>query len=187
MIDVTDCLQEITEHVCRNVGEFSHIDPQALLLCFAKSRKRSLRGVYAKIFPTRFPGGKASIKHRGREFAYPTIEIGERRILYVLYFYFPRFQNLRFETKLLTLFHELYHISPEFDGDIRRFPGKNYAHGHSRRAFDERLKAMIDGYISRFADEEILDFLRMDFDQLRERYGRITGTTMKMPRVHAVV
>ena len=41
--------------------------------------------------------------------------------------------------RLLTLVHELYHISPRCDGDLRRFKGRNHAHGHSRKAYDAML------------------------------------------------
>ena len=186
MINVTDCLFEIVTHICRNVPLFSHIDPNGLLVCYARSRKRSLQGVYAKIHPTAFQGGKKEIEHRGRKFAYPAIQVGSRRILYVMYFYYPRFQNLRFETKLLTIFHELYHISPEFDGDIRRFSGKYFAHGKSQKQFDARLKREIDIYLDRFSKDELLDFLKMDFKQLQAKFGRVMGQTMRMPKAVAV-
>jgi hypothetical protein len=187
VINVTGCLSEIAAHICRNVEIFSHIDPDDLLVCYAQAKKKSLHGMYAKIHPTRFRGGEQRIEHRGREFAYPTIEIDSRRILYVLYFYYPRFQNLRFQTKLLTIFHELYHISPKFDGDIRRFPGKYYAHGKSQKEYDARLKVEIAAYLKKFNDNELLDFLRMDFKELQKKFGRVVGTTMKMPRAVAVV
>ena len=37
-----------------------------------------------------------------------------------------------FEEKLTTVFHELYHISPMFDGDIRRLEGRYHVHSHSQ-------------------------------------------------------
>ncbi len=186
MINVTDYLFEITAHICQNVSIFSHIDPNGLLVCYARSRKQSLQGVYAKIHPTTFRGGRKEIEHRGRKFAYPTIQIGSRRILYVMYFYYPRFQNLRFETKLLTVFHELYHISPEFDGDIRRFSGKYFAHGKSQKQYDARLKREVDAYLDTFGEDERLDFLRMDFKQIQAKFGRVMGQTVKMPKATAV-
>ena len=187
MINITDCLQEIVAHVCRNVPIYSHIDPDQIMVCFAKSRKKTMHGIYAKVCPTRFPGGKKSVVHRGREFSYPTIMVGSNQILYVIYFYYPRFQDLTFETKLLTIFHELYHISPRFDGHIRRFPGKNYQHGHSKEAFDEPLKQVIADYIATYRDEELLEVLKLDFKQLQEEFGRIEGQTMQMPKAFAVM
>jgi len=186
VINVTDCLFEITAHICQNVSIFSHIDPNGLLVCYARSRKQSLQGVYAKIHPTTFRGGNKEIEHRGRKFAYPTIQIGSRRILYVMYFYYPRFQNLLLETKLLTVFHELYHISPDFDGDIRRFSGKYFAHGKSQKQYDARLKREVDAYLKRFGEDELLDFLRMDFKQIQAKFGRVMGQTIKMPKAVAV-
>ena len=49
-------------------------------------------------------------------------------MLYILKFYLPRFQNEPFEEKLTTIFHELWHISSDFNGDIRRHSGRCYVH-----------------------------------------------------------
>jgi len=187
MINVTDCLFEVVSHIAANMDAFSHIDPNRVLICYAQSRNKSRHGTYAKIFPTCFPGGKRFIERGGRRYVLPTITVESRSILYLLYFYYPRFQDLRFEAKLLTLFHELYHISPKFDGDLRRFPGKNYAHGRSRKEYDERLKVWVDAYLARYGDEPLLDFLRFNFAELRRRFGYVTGSTMRMPKALAVI
>ena len=39
-------------------------------------------------------------------------------------FYLPRFCDQSLDEKLSTVMHELWHISPAFDGDIRRLPGR---------------------------------------------------------------
>ena len=57
-------------------------------------------------------------------------------MLYLMTFCLPRFQNQPFEDKLVTLFHELYHIGPAFDGDLRRHAGRYAVHSGSQRRYD---------------------------------------------------
>jgi hypothetical protein len=88
-------------------------------------------------------------------------------ILYVIYFLVPRFLNLPFREKLITIFHELYHISPEFDGDIRRFPGKNYAHGSSRKRYNALMASFVEGYLGKLEDAGLVAFLEGDMAAIR--------------------
>lgn len=103
-------------------------------------------------------------------------------ILYVICFALPRFADLSFETKLTTVFHELYHISPEFNGDIRRFPGGKYAHGHSRKKFNQTLKAYADAFLLAEGAREAVEFLRSSFDELVSRHGGVVGRRVRIPR-----
>lgn len=187
MINVTDALHEVITHVCPNVGMLSYVDPSRVLVCYAKAKTRSLHGIYAKISPTRFPGGSKTIEHRGHRYIYPPIIVDSQEMLYVMYFYYPRFQNLRFESKMLTIFHELYHILPAFDGTLRRFPGKYHAHGRSKEEYDEALKPSINAYLEKYGSADRLDFLKMDFRELEKRFGYVVGNTIKMPRPYVLI
>ena len=113
----------------------------------------------------------------------PTIMHLGREMLYVIYFLVPRFLSLSRTEKLVTVFHELYHISPAFDGDIRRFPGKNYAHGSSTRRYNEHMKALVTGYLQCRPDHSHLSFLDGDLDELRRRHPGIVGRRLKAPRI----
>jgi hypothetical protein len=115
-----------------------------------------------------------AISHRGRE------------MLYLIYFLVPRFVDLPFREKLITVFHELYHISPAFDGDIRRFPGKNYAHGSSTRRYNVAMAALVDDYLAGLADRGILAFLDGDMAALRARHRAIVGRKMPAPKLRIV-
>lgn len=112
----------------------------------------------------------------------PTIEVNGREMLYVVFFFLPRFCDLSLEDKLTTIFHELYHISPDFDGDVRRFPGRNWQHGSSREAYDARLRKCVTAYLAGGVPDEWLEPLRLRFAALRQRYGAITGTRLRQPR-----
>ena len=54
-------------------------------------------------------------------------------MLYLVTFCLPRFLDQDFDDKFVTLFHELYHISPDFDGDLRRHDGRYDLHSHSKK------------------------------------------------------
>ena len=69
-------------------------------------------------------------------------------------FYLPRFMNLDFREKLITVLHELWHISPDFNGDIRRHAGRYHAHTHSQAEYDAEMGVLADRWLrSRPPDE----------------------------------
>ena len=61
-------------------------------------------------------------------------------MLYLLSFYLPRFCDQPCPEKLATIVHELWHIGPRFDGDLRRLAGRCYAHGHSEAVFHREMQ-----------------------------------------------
>ena len=79
-------------------------------------------------------------------------------IKYVMDFYVPVFFNLSFREKLVTVLHELYHISPKFDGELRTFKGRSYQHGPSKEKYDNYMEYLCDKYI-RFGSKA-LEFLK---------------------------
>ncbi len=82
-----------------------------------------------------------------------------QELLFLLTFYLPRFQNLCFEEKLITVFHELYHISPQFDGDIRRFQGSCYMHTGSQKNYDRLMEQFAGEYMKSGVGEDLVEFL----------------------------
>ena len=64
-------------------------------------------------------------------------------MLYILNFYLPRFLDLPFREKLTTMLHELWHIGPKFDGDVRRLGGRCFAHGSSQKQYDAHVEALL--------------------------------------------
>ena len=153
--------------------EFSHIDPQRILVCVSSTRGGGVHGTYAKIHPLCFENGTRckTISRGVRRHTYemPTISHRGVEMLYVVYFLIPRFLNLPFREKLVTLFHELYHISPEFNGDIRRFPGKNYAHGSSTKRYNAYMARLVDAYLEKHGPVSLTAFLEGDMAAIRER------------------
>ncbi|MBJ6725400.1 putative metallopeptidase [Geomesophilobacter sediminis] len=185
-LDLTFELERVIEDVTLRVPELNHIDPLKLLVCIAFGRTGG-GGSYAKIHPLRFPGGTRSMTtRRGRKdylCTMPTINHRGQEMLYVVYFLVPRFMELSLREKLVTIFHELYHVSPECDGDIRRFPGRNYAHGSSTKSYNMLMRQLVDRYLEILPDQSILHFLEGDMGTLRRRHPKIVARRLPAPRI----
>jgi hypothetical protein len=98
-----------------------------------------------------------------------------------MYFFVPRFIELTLTQKLQTVVHELYHISPEFNGDIRRFNGRCFAHGSSQKKYDKTVQQFTDYWLKQEPPEEIWSFLLFNYKTLTEKFGRLVGTRIKKP------
>lgn len=186
-LNLTAELERLIAHITASHEAFSHIDPSRVLVCVNTTRNGSGHGVFAKIHPLRFPGGhKARKVRRGRSQALctmPEISHNGVEMLYVIYFMIPRFIDRPMRDKLVTVFHELYHISPLFDGDIRRFPGRNYAHGSSTRRYNLLMEKFVDEYLDHPDSCRHIVFMDYDMPALRSRHQAIVGRKMPMPRI----
>jgi len=185
-LNLTGELERLIRHIVSRCPELAHIQPERLLVCVSSGRP-GRGGSLAKIHPLRFAGGEKSMAaRRGRRrvlCTMPTIvHLGEE-MLYVIYFLVPRFLELSFREKLITIFHELYHISPACDGDIRRFPGRNYAHGSSTKSYNAQMGILVDAYLERLPELSRLSFLEGNLAALRERHGAIVARRLQAPRI----
>jgi hypothetical protein len=137
--------------------------------------------VYAKIVPLRFAHG-ASERRIGRHtYEMPLLIHRGQEILYLIYFFMPRFGDLPYREGLETVVHELYHISPRFDGDIRRFPGRNYAHGASQKRFNAAVSALTARYQAA-GEPTAAAFLQSTTAELRRAHGSLIGRRVALPR-----
>ena len=87
---------------------------------------------------------------------------------------------------MITIFHELYHISAAFDGDIRRFPGKNFAHGSSRKKYNAYMELFVENYLAKMGNLDSLAFLEGDMEAIRSRYGAIVARRLPAPKLRLV-
>ncbi|HEY3297989.1 MAG TPA: putative metallopeptidase [Armatimonadota bacterium] len=182
MFDFSEAMHGLIRHITAVRPEFAHVRPEELLVSYIVTRSPGVHGIYASCQPLRFKGGERTHQHRGRTYSMPEVKMNGKEMLYILYFAMPRFMNLDFETKMTTVFHELYHVSPKFNGDIRRFRGKNYAHGHSRKVFNQKVWGMASEYLAMPESSETTAFLRMSFDDLAREYGKVVGTKIRPPK-----
>jgi hypothetical protein len=101
---------------------------------------------------------------------------------YLIYFYHPRFFNLSPSEKLKVIFHELYHISPDFNGDIRRLAAHKASHGASRERFDDFFEHDLTKFYAYIEKTPYMKFLEMNARALRLSFEKIKGRRMKMPK-----
>ena len=190
VLDLSGNLATLAAALVGTVPELGHIDLRRVLFAVSRSRAEGLHGVYARISPLAFAGGaKEWTRQRGRYreiFRLPTLNHQGREIRYVITLLIPRFLRLGFEQKLQTIIHELYHISEACDGDIRRFPGRNFAHGSSRHAYNRQVAAMADRFLAADPDPGLLRALHLGEADWSERRLRITGLTIPLPQAKLV-
>lgn len=176
------------EALCRDatgrVPELRHIDLRYVAIGTSQTRKNVTHGLYASLTPLRFAGG-SDTEQRGRQ----TYRIQSVRMpcgtemRYILTFYLPRFMNTDLRQKLTTVFHELWHISPSFDGDLRRHPGRCYAHTHSQKQYDAQMESLVDRYLAAGAPAEIYGFLAHTFEALHRLHGSVIGRRIPRPKL----
>lgn len=190
LVDYSARLSALCRDICTSLPQLAHIDPDRLLFTLVRSRAQGLHGTYARIVPLRFAGGAKEVTRRhGRHqetYRMPDLFHGGQEILYVISLLMPRFLRLSLEQKLTTVLHELYHISPACDGDIRRFAGRNYAHGHSRACYNRHIEQLRNAYLSTDPDPAPLTGIDLSEEDWRKQSFRLTGLTLPLPRARLV-
>jgi hypothetical protein len=175
-------LTHIINDIIIRTDLFSHIDINRLLVCVAYNRQRGRGGTFGKLVPLRFKDGLDVVCFRGAYYSMPRIFHRGKRLLYLIYFYIPRFFNLGPQEKLAVIFHELYHISQDFNGDIRRLGKKGASHGHSRVRFNSLFEGELLSFYEYAGETPFINFLRMDAEYLEKDFSRVFGRRMKLPK-----
>ena len=119
-----------------------------VLVCITRARSGGRTGLWAKLTPLRFEGGSRLGMRRGQRYVIEPLVVDGREQLYILTFCLPRFLNLTYREKLVTVFHELFHIGPQFDGDHRRFAGRYHMHSPRSELFDSEAERLCDLYLA---------------------------------------
>jgi len=181
--DFTSAMTDLCRDVCDRLEVFQHICMDKVAVTFAQARTSGIYGIQAKLTPLRFENGALVKKLRGRNYTVQRVYVGKHEVLYVLTFYLPRFQDNTFREKMITVLHELYHISPHFDGDIRRFSGRYHAHSGSQKEYDRLMERYVDEYLQLGPKRELYRFLEPDFKGLSAAYGRVIGRKIPTPKL----
>jgi hypothetical protein len=161
--------------------ELAHIDVSRLLFGITQARSGVRHGLQARVTPLRFRHGRLLRRRDGVLYQVQRYVVDGREMLYLITFCVPRFLNATFDDKFITLFHELYHIGPGFEGDLRSCDGR--LHSPSRRAYDARMALLARAYLAGGADPALHAFLRLDFAQLTHRHGSVVGHVVPRPRL----
>ena len=161
-----------------------HIDMSRVAVAFSQTRKGVRHGIHASLTPMRVEDGAMEGERRGRLYrAQRLFDASGTEMLYILKFYLPRFQNESFEEKLTTIFHELWHISGEFNGDIRRHAGRCYVHTSSEKEYDRQMLKFAREWLQMGPAQQLYQFVQDDFRELQRKFGNIIGVKVPQPKL----
>ena len=181
-LDFTLHIDRLCRDIVSRTAEFRHIDVDRVAVGFTQTRKPVKHGMFASLTPLRFADGQLITRRRGRHWTIQRLyDRSGREFLYVLNFYLPRFLDLPYREKLITVFHELWHIGEKFDGDLRRHAGRCYAHGSSKTAYDENMDALVTAWLALHPPDDLHAFLQRNTRELHAAHGGIFGR--RWPRV----
>jgi Putative phage metallopeptidase len=176
-----------TRDLCADIvarcPELAHIEVNRLLFAVTQARGARRHGLQARVTPLRFRHGLLIRARQGIRYQVQRYFIDNQEMLYLITFCLPRFLDQSFDDKFVTLFHELYHISPGFEGDLRRLEGRCTLHTQSQRAYDAHMARLARAYLAQGPDARLHAFLRMNFAQLQHRHGSVVGVVVPRPRL----
>jgi predicted metallopeptidase len=176
-------VRRLAEDVVRHTPALRHIDVSRVLFTVLQARGGRRHGLQARVTPLRCRGGALTRRRGDAVYQVQRYVVDGREMLYLVSFCLPRFLDQDFDDKLITLFHELYHISPAFEGDLRRHGGRCELHSQSKRLYDAHMADLARAYLSNGADRGLHAFLRLTFAQLQHRHGAVVGAVAPRPRL----
>jgi predicted metallopeptidase len=183
----TLAMRQLCADMAARLSALRHVQMERVAVGFCQTRRNVSHGMQASLTPLRFARGATSEERRRGKYACPRlVRTDGVEYLYLLNFYLPRFQNQPFEEKLTTVAHELWHIGPNFDGDLRRHPGRCYAHGSSQQAFDAHAAGLAREWLRLDPPPACYEFLRANFRQLFLRYDGVFGERFATPKLVAL-
>ena len=185
--DFCAAIHRLVMNIAIHCPDFRHLQVPRILVTITQARGQRMHGLQARVTPLRFSGGLLIRKRRGVSFQIQRYFLGDHEFLYLMTFCLPRFLDLKFEQKFITLFHELYHFGPAFDGDIRRHDGRCHIHTHSQREYDKKMAQHASAYLAGKPDPGIHAFFRYNFAQLQARHGSVTGIVVPHPKIIPLV
>jgi hypothetical protein len=182
--DFTAHMRLLCADVTSRLPELGHVEMERVAIRFCQTRKAVRHGVQASLTPLRFEQGSLVSHRRGQTWTIePLRDARGREMLYLLSFYLPRFLERSLEEKLSTVIHELWHIGPRFDGDLRRHPGRCYAHSHSQKQYDALIDRLTARWLALGPPVDVYDFLQHRFDDLERTFGRVFGQRIRTPKL----
>jgi predicted metallopeptidase len=176
-------VRRLCDDIADRCEELAHVRTGRVLFAVTQARNGRAHGLQARVTPLRFHGGALYRRHRGSRYQVQRLFVYGREMLYLMTFCLPRFLNQAFDDKIVTLFHELFHIGPRFDGDLRRHAGRYTVHSSSQHRYDEHMAALARAYLASEPDANLHAFLRLNFAQLKHRHGAVVGTVVPRPKL----
>ena len=181
--DFTGRMRALCTDIAARCAELRHVHMPRVLVSFTPCRNRSRYGLQARVTPLRFRNGALVRRQGSTEYQVQRFFVDGREMLYVLTFCLPRFLDQPFREKLVTVFHELYHVGPAFDGDLRCHPGRYAVHSHSKDEYDSRMEELVKRYLTGHPEAEVFRFLRSSYRELWNDHGGVTGVVVPRPKL----
>ncbi len=176
-------ISRLADDIVKKMPDFRHIQVPRILVGALQARNGHPHGLQARVTPLRFSQGHLQRRRRNTTFQVQRYFLGDHEYLYLMTFCLPRFLDQDFDDKFITLFHELYHIGPEFNGDLRRHQGRCQLHTHSQRQYDRHMAGLAREYLAGNPDPNLHSFLRLNFSQLQERHGSVAAVVVPRPKM----
>jgi hypothetical protein len=181
--DFSGHMHRLCDDIALQCPDFAHIDTRSMLFTYTPARNRNGFGLQARVTPMRFRGGERLRRVGDVHYQAQRYTVGGREMLYLVTFCLPRFLDQSFTEKLVTVFHELYHIGPAFDGDLRRHEGRYAVHTRSKKDYDVRMAAMARQYVTDHPEPDVFDFLRRSSKELVRERGGVTAIAVPRPKM----
>jgi predicted metallopeptidase len=179
--DLSRAIEEVVLDVRVKCPEFAHVDLNRMMIGILRAKTTERTGLIARVTPLRCENGSMVTRKRGRLYTVQQFRHESRDLLYLMSFCLPRFLDRPYGDKLITIFHELFHISPAFDGDFRRLGGRCEVHSGSKKNYDAHMAVLVKHYLKNGADLAKLAFLNLNFIQLCKRHGSVLGYHFPRP------
>jgi hypothetical protein len=181
--DFSGAMRRLCDDITGRCESLRHVHMPRVLVSFTPCRNRSRYGLQARVTPLRFRDGALVRRHGPVEYQVQRFFVDGREMLYVLTFCLPRFLDQPLSEKLVTVFHELYHVSPLFNGDLRRHPGRYAVHSHSKERYDSHMAELVKEYIADHPEPAVFDFLNLGYRELWDRHSGIVGVVVPRPKL----
>lgn len=154
-------IKAVMRDASRRIPELSTIDPGRILVVAGEARRASR----ATVRPLRFACSGDRISADGKR-AKPVVQIRGRRMLYVVTFRPRFFLRSTPEKRVETILHELWHISPAFDGTLDRERRHAALPG---RLFRDRFGPVVERYLVEMP-RALLDALAHDGEVIMRQW-----------------
>src|SRR5581483_4118012 len=159
--DFCSHVRRLLEDVVRRSPVLGHVQLSRVLFAVTQARSGRAHGLQARVTPLRFARGALTRRRRGVMYQVQRYFLGEHEYLYLMTFCLPRFLDQDFDDKFVTLFHELYHLSPACDGDLRRHGGRYHLHTHDQQGYDRHMLELARAYLATRPHPRLHAFLRL--------------------------
>ncbi len=171
-LNLTKDLELASQEIIARIPALEHIDLSRVLFTLFRSRPASRTYTYARCYPL----SQKPLRRGARTYKLsPILMPGRKHARYILAFAWPRFWQLGPRERLETLVHELYHISPKFDGEARAFETGGW-HGAGLDWYDQVIHELSERHLPPAMQNRYPSLSK----NLRAR--EITGRRLRLPR-----